>query len=127
MAKNRKLTNREKRMRAETKKRLQEQGILPPDKPRLNRMKFVEKVRKEWNNRDGDCFVWSLYLQEAVGCMLCKTEGFSGRLSAEAVGAAKVLKIAMRLHEFYEGVRERGEHEYRVADKYNYIKDILDA
>ena len=42
-------------------------------------------------------------------------------------GAAKVLKIAMRLREFSEELQAKGEHEYKVVDQYNYIKDILDA
>lgn len=51
----------------------------------------------------------------------------SSRASLEAVGAAKVLKLAIRLREFSEEVREKGEHEYKLVDQYNYIKDILDA
>lgn len=42
MAKKKRLTNKEKKLNAEAKKRLQEQGILPPDKPKLNRKKFIE-------------------------------------------------------------------------------------
>ena len=52
MAKKKKLTNREKKDRAEFKKQMQEKGILPPDKPKLNRKKFIEEAREEWNGRD---------------------------------------------------------------------------
>lgn len=51
----------------------------------------------------------------------------TSRASLEAVGAAKVLKLAMRLREFSEELKAKGEHEYKLADQYNYIKDILDA
>lgn len=37
MAKYKKMTNRERKYRADLKKKMQEKGILPPDKPRLNR------------------------------------------------------------------------------------------
>lgn len=57
---------------------------------------------------------------------LC-ADTMSSRASLEAVGAAKVLKLAIRLREFSEEVREKGEHEYKLVDQYNYIKDILDA
>lgn len=127
MAKKKRLTNKEKKFNAEAKKRLQEQGILPPDKPKLNRKKFIEEARTEWNTRSNDCYIWEHYLVEAITYMLCQTEGISSRASAEAVGAAKVLKIAMRLREFSEELREKGEHEYKLTDQYNYIKDILDA
>lgn len=63
---------------------------------------------------------------EAMSYMLGHMEK-GMRLSREAVGAAKVLKIAMRLREFSEGLKAKGEHEYKVIDQYNYIKDILDA
>ena len=36
------MTNKEKAERAAIKKKLQADGILPPDKPRLNRRKFID-------------------------------------------------------------------------------------
>lgn len=127
MAKKKRLTNKEKKFNAEAKKRLQEQGILPPDKPKLNRKKFIEEARTEWNGRSNDCYIWEYYLMEAISYILCQREGVSSRASLEAVGAAKVLKLAMRLREFSEELKAKGEHEYKLADQYNYIKDILDA
>lgn len=58
---------------------------------------------------------------DAISYMLCQREGMSSRASLEAVGAAKVLKLAIRLREFSEEVREKGEHEYKLVDQYNYI------
>lgn len=127
MAKKKRLTNKEKKFNAEAKKRLQEQGILPPDKPKLNRKKFIEEARTEWNGWSNDCYIWEHYLMEAISYILCQREGVSSRASLEAVGAAKVLKLAMRLREFSEELKAKGEHEYKLADQYNYIKDILDA
>ena len=126
MAKKKRLTNKEKQTRAEVKKRLQEQGVLPPDKPKLNRKKFVEEAQAEWNNRDKECFMWEMYLMQAMSYMLGHVEK-GGRVSPEAVGAAKVLKVAMKLREFSEELKAKGEHKYKVIDQYNYIKDILDA
>lgn len=126
VAKNKRLTNKEKQARAELKKRMQDKGVLPLDKPKLNRKKFIDEARKEWNGRSSDCFIWEHYLMDAISYMLCQREGMSSRASLEAVGAAKVLKLAIRLREFSEEVREKGEHEYKLVDQYNYIKDILD-
>lgn len=126
MAKKKRLTNREKKLNAEIKKELQEKGVISPDKPKLYRKRFIEEAEAEWNSRDKECFVWDMYLMEAVSYMLGHMEP-GMRLSREAVGAAKVLKIAVRLREFSEGLKARGEHEYKVIDQYNYIKDILDA
>lgn len=55
---------------------------------------------------------------DAISYMLCQREGMSSRASLEAVGAAKVLKLAIRLREFSEEVREKGEHEYKLVDQY---------
>lgn len=126
MAKKKRLTNKEKQARADFKKRMQEQGVLPPDKPKLNRKKFIEDAQCEWNNRDKECFVWDVYLMQAMSYMLGHVEK-GGRVSPEAVGAAKVLKLAMRLREFSEELKAKGEHKYKLTDQYNYIKDILDA
>ena len=63
----------------------------------------------------------------AMSYMLMQREGMSSRASLEAVGVAKVLKVAIRLREFSKMVREKGENEYKLTDQYNYIKDILDA
>lgn len=126
MANKKRLTNREKKERAELKQRMQEKGILPPDKPKLNRKKFIEEAKAEWDNRNKGCFVWDVYLMRAISYMLGHLEK-DLRPSREAVGVAKVLKIAMRLRKFSEELEAKGEHEYRVLDQYNYIKDILDA
>ena len=101
--------------------------MLPPDKPKLNRKKFIEEAREEWNNRDKDCAIWDIYLMEAMAFMLGHFDQKDLRLSREAVGAAKVLKIAIRLREFQEELQAKGEHEYRLDEQYNYIKDILGA
>lgn len=58
VAKNKRLTNKEKQARAEFKKRMQDKGVLPLDKPKLNRKKFIDEARKEWNGRSSDCFIW---------------------------------------------------------------------
>ncbi len=119
-----KLAAREKRLRAQYKKKLQGEGILPPDKPRLNRKKFIEEAVAEWDawNTMNRC-----YLAEAFGIMAGHRERRGRGPSLEAVGAAKVLKLAIRLGQFSEMVRERGDTEYKVSEKLDYIRDILDA
>lgn len=125
-AKKKRMTQREKQERAQAKKRLQEKGIIPPDKPRLNRKKFVEEARKEWDDRPASC-VGDIYLVHAIAYVLCQTEGMKHCLCKEAVGAAKVLKIAVRLHEFQEKLKKDGRTKYSLLEEYDYIKDILDA
>jgi hypothetical protein len=127
MAKRKRMTARDKKYRAELKKRMQQEGILPLDKPKLNRKKYIEEARVEWNGRDGGCYVWDAYLMEEMGIMLSRTERNSLRVSPEAVGVAKVLKMALRLRQFHEKLKEEGKDRYKVSEQYEYIKDILDA
>ncbi len=121
------LTSREKRSNARIKKELQAEGVLPPDKPKLNRKKFIEEAMNEWNSRDKDVFVWELYLAEAFSLMLGHVEKRSLRTSLEAVGAAKVLKLALRLREFSKKLQGEGRDKYTAGEKYEFVKDIIDA
>lgn len=127
-AKRKKMTNAQKRFNAQVKKDMQDKGILPPDKPKLNRKKFIEEARQEWNEKDKDFYAWEVHLYEAISIMLSHTErGMSTRVSPEAVGVAKCLKLAIRLREFHQMVRDRGDTQYKLIEQYEYIKDILDA
>lgn len=125
MAKKKRMTNREKQERAAAKKRLQEAGILPPDKPRLNRNKFISEAKTEWDERDTACAVWDIYLTHAANFMM--QHGDTGKVSLEAVGAAKVLKIAMRLRGFDLELKEAGRDKFTFDELYEHIKDIMDA
>lgn len=125
-AKHKKLTAREKKLRADAKKKMQEQGFLPPDKPRLNRKKYVEEARQEWNDKDKGFYAWELYLYEAVSIMLGATDRRL-RVSPEAVGVAKCLKLAIRLKEFSDKLKAEGRTQYNLKEQIDFIKDILEA
>ncbi len=125
-AKKKPMTKAEKKYRANAKKELQEKGILPPDKPKLNRKKFIAEAREEYNSRDSECYVWDVYIMEAISIMLGHTDK-NLKASQEAVGVAKVLKIAMREKEFHDKLKAENRHEYKVSEEYEFLKDILDA
>lgn len=127
MAKGKRMTNKEKRERAALKKHMQEEGLIPPDKPKLNRKKFIKEAEAEWNERDEECLIWGLYLMEAAFCMLGHKSMKGRGVSPEAVGAAKVLKLAVRFRKFDMELKEKGRHQYSGNEWYNYIKDIIDA
>lgn len=125
-AKRKQMTNREKQRRAAVKKELQEKGILPPDKPRLNRRRYVEQASLEWNARNSACYTWDLYLYEAITIMLGHTDR-NMRTSPEAVGVAKCLKLAIRLEQFSRMLKAENRETYTLRKQLDYIKDILDA
>ena len=123
-----KLTASEKRLRAMVKKQLQAEGTIPPDKPKLNRKKFIEEAKEEWTNRKREVFTWELYLFEALCYVMAKKE--KGRISSpslEAVGAAKVLKIAVRLREHSEKLQKEGRTDCSLKERFDMVDDILDA
>lgn len=126
MANRKRMTIAEKRGRAETKKRLQEEGILPPDKQKLNRKAFIESAKQEWKDRGEGCYIWDLYVIQAVFWMLGKHDK-KLNISLEAVAAAKVLLIALRLKGFSDKLKEEGRTTYSVIEQHDFIKDILDA
>lgn len=126
MAKSKRLTNKQKAANARVKKELQEKGILPPDKPRLNRKKYVEEARQEWNDRDSDYFAWEVYLYQAISIMLGAVDR-QLRVTPEAVGVAKCLKLAIRLKEFSDHLKAEGKTTYTLGEQLEYIKDILEA
>lgn len=126
MPKRKRLTNKQKKFNAEIKKEMQEQGLIPPDKPKLNRKKYVEEAIQEWNIAGGSYFERDIYLNRAIGIMIGKTDK-NFRVSLEAVGVAKCLKLANRLKEFHDKLKAEGRSKYTVKEQLEYIRDILDA
>lgn len=105
------LTQREKALRASAKKEMQDKGVLPPDKPRLNRRKFAAEVWAEF--ADFGDIPDMLYLLKAIGCMVGPD---MREVSSEAVGVLKTLKIAMETKKFTERLRAEGREQYTVGE-----------
>lgn len=110
-AKKKRLTQREKGERARIKKKLQEDGVLPPDKPRLNRKKFAREVLAEF----GAMYAYSadLYLRQAIGCMVSPD---MNRVTEEEVGVLKLLKIAVESERFSKALEAEGRNQYTIGE-----------
>lgn len=121
-----KMTKAQKAMNARIKKQLQKEGVIPPDKLRMNRKKYIEEAMTEWNGREPGYYGWDIYLHRAISFMLGQTDQHL-RASPEAVGVAKTLKLAIRLKEFSDKLKEEGRATYTLGEQYEYIKDILNA
>lgn len=125
MAKKKRMTVREKKERAELKKLMQEKGIIPPDKPKMNRKKFVESAKEQWRSQ-GSIYDLLAFLPDAMGLVL-NDKDRNGRVTMEAVGVARMMKLAVRLREFYEKLKEEGRTTYKLEEQFDYIEDILRA
>ena len=120
------MTAREKADRARIRKELREEGLLPPVKKPLNRKKFCEEAREIFQSDYGIDF--PIYVYWAIAEMLGHTDKTTGALSREAVGAAKILKLAKARMDFEAARREHGESGgYKIGELYEAVKDIYNA
>mgnify|MGYP000935687995 CR=1 FL=1 len=105
------LTQREKTSRKQIKKELQEQGLLPPDKPRLNRKKFAKEVLAEFEEMS--VCESTLYIHQAIACM-APTDMHT--VTAEQVGILKMLKIAIESRKYMESLSAEEKTNYPIED-----------
>lgn len=113
-AKRKRMTQREKDLRARTKKELQEQGVLPPDKPRLNRKKFVQETWSEFQwflKRDPIRAQWTLL--RAIGFLMGPE---LPEVTAEQVGICKLLKVAVEYDRFLARLEAEGRKDYSIGE-----------
>ena len=110
-AKKKRLTQREKAERARIKKKFQEDGVLPPDKPRLNRKKFAREVLAEFGAMDA--YSADLYLRQAIGCTVSPD---MNRVTEEEVGVLKLLKIAVESERFSKALEAEGRSQYTIGE-----------
>ena len=111
--KKKRLSQREKEQNARIKKVLQAEGILPPDKPRLNRKKFAADVLKEWDDfKSMDMVMCGVYLRMALSHMIIGTD----KVSLEQVGILKVMKIAIEMKKFKDDLEAEGRSEYTIGE-----------
>ena len=105
------MTQREKDSRAAAKKRLQAEGILPPNKPRLNRKRFAAEVWAEYEQENRSTF--DIWLYNALGA----TVGPDMReVTAEEVGVLKLIKLAIETRKFHERLKDDGRTTYKFQE-----------
>ena len=112
--KQKRLTQREKAERATIKKQLQADGVLPPDKPRLNRGKFA---RETWAAFEtfyiSDPIRAELSLIKAIGFMVGPD---MKKVSPEEVGVLKLLKMAVEYDAFLQRLEQEGREKYSMKE-----------
>ena len=109
------LTQREKDERAALRKRLREEGLLPPRKPSLNRRKFAADVMEEYKSCG-----WvklSFYLHQAIAWMV---DDEMTEVTPEQVCVLKTIKIALEMKRFYEQLEAEGRDTFKR-------KELLDV
>lgn len=117
------MSQRERKARAAAKKELQEQGILPPNKKRLDRKKFAREVMEAWNEEMqifeiGDAFCLANAISRMVSSKMTK-------VTEEQVGVLKLLKTAMEIKKFRKKLKDENRESYKVKELYEVIEPIL--
>lgn len=97
------LTQREKAERAAIKKQLQAGGVLPPDKPRLNRKKFAREVWEDFSEMD--VYTADFYLRKAI---MATVGPELHEVTSEQVGILKLMKLAVETDRFMQQLKKRG-------------------
>lgn len=115
------MTAREKAERAEIKKELQEKGILPPDKPKLNRKKFGREAWAEFSEVCGD-FKGLMDLRDAIGYMVSPDPI---KVTPEEVGVYKLMKIAVEVRKFKDKLEKEGRTQYTVGELVEVASPII--
>lgn len=119
--KRKRMTQKEKSQRAACKKRLQAEGLLPPDKKPLNRKKFAEETRAAFESRRPN--IACLY--EAIGWMMPSTI-VKRPITPEQVGVLKVLRIAVELERFYDKLSEEGRERFTIEEIAAVVTPIIE-
>ena len=116
-----KLTNKEKQFNKERRTEWRDKGILPPIKPKLNRRKFAKEVVAEFRESCGS-FDDLAYIHSAIRWMT-PSVGKSSKIkvTAEEVGVLKMLKIAIEIKKFEQGIKADGGREYSYMDLYEKV------
>ena len=120
--KRKRMTQREKNERAAFKKRLQDEGLLPPDKKPLNRRKFAKEVREAFESHEG---LQRYYLVEALGWMI-PGDLQKSPVTPEQIGALKVMKIAVELDKFYKKLDAEGRAKYSLDEVWAIVRPIIE-
>ena len=105
------LTQREKAERAAIKKQLQADGVLPPDKPRLNRKKFAREVWDEFSEMD--VYTADFYLRKAI---MATVGPELHEVTSEQVGILKLMKLAVETDRFMQQLKTEGREQYSIGE-----------
>lgn len=112
MARKSMLTNKERRELDRLRRELKAKGILPPDKPRLNRRQFARETLKEYQE-DMDLMDSGFWLNRAIRYMVSEE---MEQVSEEQVGVLKLLKLAVESKKFHQDLKAEGRTQYTAGE-----------
>lgn len=112
--KKKRMTNAEKKFRAEWRQEMREKGYLPPVKKRLDRKSFLQETFEEFDRLERYTDLSCLY--EAIAWMVSRNQ--EKDITAEQIGVLKMMKIAVAIKDFYDQKSAVGESTYTFNEIY---------
>lgn len=110
------MTERERKRRASIKKQLQKEGILPPDKPRLNRKRFAKEAMADYRTLEN--YSDDIYIRQAIGMMVSDE---MKQVSDEEMGVLRMLKLSAAIKRFHEELRRENRKTYSYGEFYEKV------
>ncbi len=114
--KRKRLTQRQKNERAQIRRKLQAEGLIPPNKPRLDRKKFAAAVIPEFEAMD--VCTADFYLRKAIYSTVAAD---MRSVTVEQVGVLKLLKLAVETSKFMDKLKTEGREKYSVKEYYDEV------
>lgn len=114
------MTQREKDQRKRIRAELREQGLIPPVKPRLNRVAFCRETMQMWDaarrEKPGEM---ESYLAAAIGAMIVDPQ--YDKVTPERIGVLKLIRIAVAYSDFEARKAEQGQTSYKIQELYDEV------
>ena len=114
------MTKKERKERAAIKKRLQAEGVIPLDKPRVNRKKYVAEISDKLTEKGAGYDVVSRVAMHIISDVKAYA-GLEAKISDDTLAYARVIDLVMREAEFVKKLRAEGKETYSMDEYYKEV------
>lgn len=108
------MTKKERAERAFIKKKLQDEGIIPLDKPRINKRRYVNEIAQKFKSRREEVDLMPQIAAHVILSVL-GSEKNEMKISDDTMAFARIIDLVMREAEYSAKVRSEGR-EYSLEE-----------
>ena len=114
------MTKKERKERAAIKKRLQAEGVIPLDKPKVNRKKYVAEISDKLTEKGAGYDFVSRVAMHIISDVKAYA-GLEARISDDTLAYARAIDLVMREAEFVKKLRAEGKETYSMDEYYKEV------
>ena len=114
------MTKKERKERAAIKKRLQAEGVIPLDKPKVNRKKYVAEISDKLTEKGAGYDFVSRIAMHIISDVKAYA-GLEAKISDDTLAYARAIDLVMREAEFMERLRAEGRDKYTHKEYYDEV------